>query len=212
MFRLCLVTDRKNIGFGKNLNEAVLESVKGGIEAVILREKDLRSNELYETAVNLRKITKGKCLFLVNSRMDIAKAVSADGVHLNNRSLPIEAVRKVFDGIIGFSCHSVEDVKNAESAGADYVILGPVYYTSSKAKYGKPIGLEVLREARKKTGLHILAIGGIKQDNVSDVVSAGADGIAVVSGIIGSFDIKNSTKDYKDTIYGVLRKKKTHKS
>jgi thiamine-phosphate pyrophosphorylase len=98
--------------------------------------------------------------------------------------------------MIGVSTHSVGEALEAEKDGADFITLGPVYATPSKEKYGKPVGLETLREAKSRTTLPIFAIGGIKPGNVREVKEAGADGIALISAILTAQDITKTTEDF----------------
>lgn len=185
MFKFCVVTDRRLLK-NKKLQDVVKDIIKTGVDAVQIREKDLSSRELFELAINLKKITKNKAELLINDRIDIALAVDADGVHLSVKSMPISYARKLFYGIIGISCHSLKDVLSAEKNKADYVFLGPIYYTPSKSKYGKPLGIDVLKEVREKTKIKIIAIGGINENNVKECINAGADGVAVISSIFAS--------------------------
>ncbi len=128
--------------------------------------------------------------FLINDRVDVALALAADGVHLTRRSLPPRESRELLgpERLIGVSCHSLADVREAEDGGADFVVLGPIFETPSKAAYGPPLTTALLREARATTGLPILAIGGIQVTRVPEVITAGADGIAVISAVMAAPD------------------------
>lgn len=207
MFRFCAVTDRKLLGgkWQRKIINVVRDAIVGGIDAVQVREKDLSSRELFELAMDLRKITKNKALLYINDRIDIALAVKADGVHLGANSMHISYARKLFRGLIGVSCHSVKDVLEAEKNKADYVFLGPIYYTPSKSKYGKPLGIDVLKEVRKKIKIKIIAIGGINETNVKECINAGADGVAVISSIFASDNPKESAKEIRDCFTHVAR-------
>lgn len=196
MFKFCVVTDRRLLG-NKKLGDVIRDIIKTGVDAVQVREKDLSSRELLELAINLRKITERKALLIINDRIDIALAVDADGVHLSVNSMPISYVRKLItkrDFFVGVSCHSIKDIQNAEKNKADYVFLGPIYYTPSKSKYGKPLGIDVLKEVRENTKIKIIAIGGINESNVKECINAGADGIAVISSIFASDNPKESAR------------------
>ncbi len=195
-FKLYLITDRKQTKVP--LTEAVRFALEGGVRAIQLREKDLPVRELLALARELRTITRefGARLF-VNDRVDVAVAVDADGVHLGRESMPAVAVRKIVgDGmLIGVSCHSAEDAWEAETQGADFVTFGPVFETTSKMKYGKPVGLNALAEATKKVQVPVFGLGGIKQDNALRVMLAGAYGISVISAVFASDDIKGAAEE-----------------
>ena len=132
-FSLYLITDRKLIADSSSLTAAVKKALKGGVQAVQLREKDMETRDLLKLAYDMRKVTQehGAQLF-VNDRFDIALAVHADGVHLTQSSMPVEAVRRAVKKklLIGVSTHSMKEARNAEKGGADFITMGPVYRTS----------------------------------------------------------------------------------
>lgn len=193
-FRLYLITDRHQTG-GKPLIEAVEEALRGGLSAVQLREKDLGTRELLSLAYSMRTLTlKQDARLFINDRLDIAIAVDADGIHLGQKSIPPSAVRKLSRKlIIGVSVHGIEEALRAERQGADFVTLGPVFSTTSKLKYGRPIGTETLREVSEAVKIPVLAIGGITHENLPEAIDAGADGVAVISGILAAKSIKAAT-------------------
>jgi|Deesub1362A_J573_1020465.scaffolds.fasta_scaffold00444_4 thiamine-phosphate pyrophosphorylase len=193
-FNLYLITDR-NQTRGKSLIKAVTEALKGGLKAVQLREKDLGTRQLLALAYELRELTlKYDARLFINDRVDIAIAVDADGVHLRQDSIPPYAVKRLSPKlIIGVSTHSLEEALNAEKRGADFITLGPIYPTPSKLKYGKPIGIETLKEVAERITIPLFAIGGIKLENLKEVMDNGADGIAVISAILSAKDIKTAT-------------------
>jgi len=189
-FNLYLITDRQQTG-GMRLIDVVEEALKGGVRGVQLREKDLSSKELYELAYDLRKLTaKYDARLIINDRVDIALAVEADGVHLGLNSMPIHRVRKLLGSnrLIGLSCHNQVNAIMAQENGADFITFGPVYYTPSKANYGQPVGINRLETVSHLLNIPIFALGGIKQENIPEVLAAGASGIALVSAIIASDD------------------------
>jgi thiamine-phosphate pyrophosphorylase len=189
-FRLYLITDRFGCA-GRPLVKVVEEALKGGVKGVQLREKDLPSLDMYELAVEMRRLTRlYGAKMLVNDRIDIAMAVGADGVHLGERSVSPVVARKLLGekGLIGVSCHGVEAAVAAWKGGADFITLGPVYLTPSKAEYGEPLGLSPLAEAAHLVEIPVFAIGGIKPMNVSEPLSAGARGIALISAILSADD------------------------
>ncbi len=178
--RLCYITDRKSLE-PKPLLPLIGEAVQAGIDLIQIREKDLPTRallELVESAVAAAKGTPTR--IIVNDRLDVALAAGAEGVHLGTQSIPPQAVRKrVPEGfLLGVSCHSGEDARQAEAAGADYVVLGPIFETPSKMAYGPPLGLAALREAVSATSIPILALGGINVERARQCLEAGAAGVA----------------------------------
>ena len=195
-FDLYLVTDR-NQTHGRDLLWVLESALDGGVEAIQLREKDLGGRELYFLAEAVRKLTQRyHARLLINDRIDIALAVDADGVQLATHSLPIETARNLLgrQAIIGASTHSLEEAKEAERNGADFILFGPVYFTPSKAVYGSPQGLSALKNVVEKIPLPIYAIGGIKPENIADARCAGVRGVALISAIVGAADPRAATK------------------
>ena len=187
-FTLYLITDRLQAGT-RNLREVVEEALDGGVKAVQLREKDLSSRELYELAYDLKKLTsRYGARLLINDRLDIALAVDADGVHLGNDSIPIYRVRKLLgqQRLIGVSCHNQVNAITAQEKGADFITFGPVFYTPSKAKYGKPVGIDKLENVTHLLDIPVFAIGGVTAANTREVLTAGAAGIALISAIVAA--------------------------
>jgi len=135
-------------------------------------------------------------VFIVNDHADIAKAVDADGVHLGQDDLPLEYGRKVLGGdkLVGISTHSVEQAREAEAAGADYIGFGPLFPTTTKDA-GPHLGTERLRQMRSAVTLPVLAIGGITPDTLVEAMQAGADGVAVISAILSAPDPSAVARD-----------------
>jgi len=174
-------------------------ALKAGVKVIQLREKDLPARELLDMAKWMRDLTREyRAHLVVNDRVDIAIAVEADGVHLGRQGIPVSAVRKITGEklCVGVSTHSFTEAIDAEKDGADFITLGPVYKTPSKLRFGDPVGREVLREAKSRISIPVLAIGGIKQGNVKEVADTGADGIALISAILTSENIKETTEDF----------------
>lgn len=196
-FRVYLITDRKVST--KPLPEAVRLALEGGVRAIQLREKDLPIRELLSLAHELRSITRefGAKLF-INDRVDVAVSVDADGVHLGTRSMPPEGARKVVGKgmFIGVSTHNLEEAKAAEAGGADFITFGPVFETPSKAEYGPPVGLEVIKSLVYEVKMPVFAIGGIHGGNIKQVILSGVAGVAVISAIFSSPDIKTAASKF----------------
>ncbi len=171
--------------------EVISEAVAGGIQAVLLREKDLAPREVLAMASAVREITTDLGVhLLIHDRVDIALATGADGVHLGRLSIPVGEAKRVAPRLlIGVSCHSVHEAVHAEREGADYLFLGPIYETPSKAAFGAPLGLEVLREACQRVAIPILGIGGITAVSVAPVMACGASGVAVMGTVLANLHL-----------------------
>lgn len=194
---LYLITDRKRVPAGRTLYETVESALSGGVRMVQLREKDLPADELYRLAVALKAVTdRYGARLLINDRVDVALAAEADGVHLGEHSLPTGAARRLLGerAVIGRSVHRPEDIATAAAQGADFVTFSPVYFTPSKAAYGAPQGLEALRRACTAADLPVLALGGIRQERIPEVRSAGAAGVALISAVMASADPETASR------------------
>jgi len=169
------------------LHDCIRQSAAAGAGWIQIREKDLDSRSLVELARFAVAETRGSSArVLVNDRLDVALAANAGGVHLGEKSLPLETVTEWrrttgrLDFLIGVSCHSLESARAAERGGADYIFYGPVFATPSKAEFGAPQGTERLREVCASVGIPVLAIGGVNVDNAHECIAAGAAGIAAI--------------------------------
>jgi thiamine-phosphate pyrophosphorylase len=189
-FSLYLITDRAQTA-GRELPAVVADALRGGVRAVQLREKDLPEQELLERARTLRVLTRQfSARLLINSSVEIALAVGADGVHLGKTSRPVGEVRHLLGPglLIGYSAHSVDEAQQAEADGADFITFGPVYYTASKTGYGDPLGVARLADAAQALKIPVFALGGVKKTSVCEVMASGAAGIALISAIIAAPD------------------------
>lgn len=202
---LYVITDR-SLTKGRPLELVVDAALQGGAKAIQLREKDLSARDLYELAQRLLPIVhrRGAAL-LINDRIDLALILPIDGVHLAQSSLPPDEARGLLgpDRLIGVSCHSVHEAIEAQDV-ADFIVLGPLLFTPSKAAYGAPVGLERLREVRRHVALPILGIGGITASNAPRVIEAGADGIAAVSAVMAADDPAGAVRDMLQAVGPVL--------
>jgi thiamine-phosphate pyrophosphorylase len=173
-----------------SLEFLIEESVAGGVDIVQLREKELADGELLARARRVRQLTrKAGALFIVNDRPDIARLCEADGVHLGQDDMPIQEARRIVgaEPLIGVSTHSLELVRRAVMAGANYIGVGPVFPSPTKQFAHFP-GLEFVRTAFEETTLPAFALGGINHENVTEVLAAGAKRIAVSSAICAAND------------------------
>jgi len=168
-----------------------------GVRFFQYRSKTGSRREIYETCLTLAQMAReAGSLFIVNDHADIAAAVGADGVHLGQDDLPLADARKVLGAgaIIGISTHNREQAIAAEQGGADYIGFGPVFPTSTKDA-GRIQGVEAVRLIRDAVQIPLVCIGGINQNNVLDVISAGADAVAVISGILSAPDLAQAAED-----------------
>jgi thiamine-phosphate pyrophosphorylase len=195
-FDLYLVTDR-NQARERDLLWVLEQALDGGVRAVQLREKDLEGKELFNLAEKVRDLcARYHAALFINDRIDVACAIDADGVQLGKTSLPIETARELLGPIrtIGASTHSLEETRDAERQGADFILFGPVYFTASKAAYGAPQGLAALKKIVENIALPVYAIGGIKPENVEEVMNAGSRGIALISAVMAAIDPKTTSR------------------
>lgn len=161
-------------------------AIEGGADVIQYREKAQPTNKMIETARQLRAVCTGAGVSLIiNDRIDVAIAVDADGVHLGQDDFPLGKARQMMGGhaIIGGSADSLEEALDVQASGADYVGLGPVFPTGSKADAGPVTGLEKLARVCRDLDIPVVAIGGIGQANAGEVMAAGAHGIAVISAV-----------------------------
>lgn len=177
--------------------------IKGGVDIIQFRDKISETFEFLKEAEELRSITKNKRIpFIVNDRVDVAKAVDADGVHLGRKDLPIKLARRILgkDFIIGLSCHNLKDVLIAKKSGADYISIGPVFKTPLKPEF-KPIDLGLFKELEEKIKIPVFAIGGINRKNLKKILKIGIKRAAICRGIFLSKNISGETKEIKSILF-----------
>lgn len=196
-YSVYLVTDR-TIAAGRTLVDIVVAAVRGGVSCVQLREKNLPTRQFVEEARNL--ITHLRPLgipLIINDRVDVALACGADGAHLGQNDMHISDARELLGRrkIIGISAESLADAVLAEQEGADYIGISPVFSTLTKADIAEPLGLMGIRAIREKVQLPLVGIGGISAANAAEVIQHGADGVAVVSAIVGADCPETSARD-----------------
>jgi thiamine-phosphate pyrophosphorylase len=183
--RLYPLTDRQLSGLSHA--EQILQLSEGGAALVQLREKVLSPLEFHSEAEAALHVARERGLrIVINDRVDMVMALKADGVHLGQEDIPPSAARRLLGptAIIGYSTHNLKQTQLALQMPVDYIAIGPIFTTSTKQGSDPPVGLDGLRKVRQAVGsIPLVAIGGITADNSEDVLNAGADAIAVISGI-----------------------------
>lgn len=190
-YSIYLVTDDGCLQ-GRALIDCVREALEGGVTLVQYRAKTASSAEMYAEALQLKALCDSfNVPLIINDRLDIAMAVGAAGVHLGQDDLPCAAARRILgeDYLIGVSAHNPAEAKSALQSSADYLGCGAVFGTATKADV-KKLGTEGLTAICKAKGLPVVGIGGVTADNYREVRAAGADGAAIVSGILAQPDIR----------------------
>lgn len=194
-YSIYLVTDDGCLQ-GRALIDCVREALEGGVTLVQYRAKTASSAEMYNEALQLKALCDSfKVPLIINDRLDIAMAVGAAGVHLGQDDLPCAAARRILgeDYIIGVSAHNPAEARAALLCGADYLGCGAVFGTATKADV-KKLGTDGLAAICWKKGLPVVGIGGVTADNYREVRAAGADGAAIVSGILAQPDIRATVR------------------
>ena len=180
---------------------AVDQALANGVTAVQLRAKSLTDRDHFALALAIaERCRRANALFLVNDRVDIALASHADGVHLGASDLPVAVARRLLrnTAIIGYSPETDDEAAQAAGDGASYLGVGPVFSTGSKGDAGEPLGFESLRRRIDLAGIPVVAIGGIKAENVLPIRASGAVGVAVLSAILGAEDPGEATLMLRD--------------
>lgn len=182
---------------GRSNLEVAREILASGVPILQYREKAKKVREMYEECLVLRALTKQSgALFIINDHLDLAMAVGADGVHIGQDDLPLLKVRELVgpDLLIGVSTHSPAQAQAAVENGADYIGVGPLFATHTKIDVCDPVGLEYLDYVVKNLNIPFVAIGGIKEHNLAEVIKAGARTVALVTEIVGNPDIPGKIK------------------
>lgn len=186
----------------KPVLETLQEVIKGGADAVQLREKTMPDSEFLALAKEFRRITsQSKILFVVNDRAEIAKKVGADGLHIGQSDLNIHHARKIigYDRILGVSTHTIVQARKAQQEGADYIGVGPIFPTPTK-DYEPPVGLDYLKEVKREITIPFVAIGAINLENLNEILLAGGLRVAICSAIICSDNVLQTTQSFKSQL------------
>jgi thiamine-phosphate pyrophosphorylase len=195
---LYAVTDRSWLG-EQTLYEQVEEALDGGATFVQLREKELDDDTFLAEAIEIQELCKRyKVPFVINDHVDIARKMNADGVHVGQSDMEAGNVRAILgeDKILGVSAQTVEQAILAEKRGADYLGVGAVFHTGSKAD-ADDVSHETLKAICEAVSIPVVAIGGIGKHNVLELSGSGICGIAVISAIFASEDITSATAELK---------------
>ena len=202
---LVYLVTQENLSAGRSTLDIVDAAIDGGVDIIQLREKDRPASERYAMGMAMRERTAAaEVMFIVNDRVDLAKAVNADGVHLGQSDLPIGVARDQLGStaIIGQSVSTPEEAITAVEDGADYLGVGSIYQTSSKDTEPEKtaIGLDRLSAIRAVVDCPLIGIGGITASNAQAVMDAGATGVAVISEITAANDPVHATKQLSSAV------------
>lgn len=201
-WRLYLVTDRAMCGM-RPVEEVVAAAIRGGVSLVQVREKQLSTRDFIAVARRIRAVTRAAGVpMLINDRVDVALAVGADGVHVGQSDMPPADARRLMgpDALVGLSVETLQDLAASEAEDVDYLGVSPIYCTPTKAELTRAWGLDGLRAVRAMTKRPLVAIGGIHACNASEIIGAGADGVAVVSAICGATDPEKAARELRARI------------
>ncbi|ADE56402.1 MULTISPECIES: thiamine phosphate synthase [Aminobacterium] len=201
MLKLYVIPDRQ-IGAPRTLLEQTEEVLKGGATVIQLRDKQSGGRELLETALAMKRLCYDYNVpLIINDRLDVALAAQADGVHLGQKDLPLEAVRPFLPRgfIVGVSAHTVDQARIALKSGASYIGIGAAFPTGSKED-AHVVGLSRIREIMEAVPIPAVAIGGINEENVAEAMKTGVNGVAVISAIVGAPHIKKAARHFLSLI------------
>jgi len=201
-YDLYIITDQR-ISHGKSHLEVAEAVLAGGATVIQFRDKEMEDSEAIEVCRKIYELTKKKGIpFIVNDRVEVARIVKADGVHLGQEDQSLDFARKILNQnqIIGISVETVEQAIEAEKEGADYLGVGPIYPTATKLDAGRALGVARLKEIKEAVSIPVIAIGGIDEDNLEEVLRAGADGVAVISAVVSAPDITQACRKLKNKI------------
>jgi thiamine-phosphate diphosphorylase len=204
---LYVITDRA-LARGRPLEDIVAAAIRGGATMIQLREKAWPARQIVGIGRRLLEITRPAGVpLIVNDRVDVAMAIDADGVHVGQDDLPVaDARRLVGPGkIVGASAGTVGEAVRAEADGADYVGVGSVFATTTKPDAGDAIGPEAISEIRAAVRIPIVAVGGISAANAAEVIHAGAQGVAVVSAVVGADDVREAARRLAEVVRAARR-------
>ena len=206
-YSLYLVTDRA-LSLGRSNLEVIEAAVSGGVTLVQLREKEASTQEFYQDGLRIKDYLKAAHIpLIINDRIDIALALDADGVHLGQEDMPVDVARKILGPhkIIGVSAFTTEEAVAAESMGADYLGLSPIFVTKTKPELVEEIGIIKISSFKRAVKIPVVGIGSMNQSNAYEAVRAGLDGVAVVSAICSQEDPRAAARALKKEVLRAKR-------
>ncbi len=183
--------------------DCALSLAEAGVRLLQYRNKSAPARQYLESSRKLAEVLLPQGVtFFLNDRPDVAFLAGATGVHVGQDDLEVEQARQIVgrDKLVGVSTHNLEQFERAAASSADYIALGPIFSTSSKANPDPVVGLDLLRKARALTDKPVVAIGGISLERAAAVIEAGADSVAVISGILGALDPAQRARQYIETL------------
>jgi thiamine-phosphate pyrophosphorylase len=192
---LYVILDRQFLG-GRDEMDIAGQIIEGGASVIQLRDKQSKKGELLLVAQKLKELcSQTDVLFMINDYLDLAVAVDADGLHVGQEDLPLPVIRRELpiDKIVGCSVTTLSQATKAQAEGADYIAVGSIFPTATK-KGATVVGVNMLKELKRTISTPLVAIGGINQNNIGEVVSAGADAVAVISAILSEKDVKGAVQ------------------
>jgi len=186
----------ERLSAGRSNLEVLQAVIQGGARIIQLREKEYSARDLYHLALKFRGITaKAGVLLIINDHLDIAMAVEADGVHLGQNDLPVTAARRIApELLVGASTHSLEEARQAQDDGADYVNIGPIFPTKTKEGVEQFLGPDAIRVIAPAIRIPFTVMGGITESNIDEVLAAGARRVALVTAITLAPDISQKVR------------------
>lgn len=193
----------EELSMGRSNIEVVKEMIAAGVKIIQYREKDKKMKDKYSECCVIREMTKeAGVTFIVNDDIDLAMIVQADGVHIGQDDLPLEKVRKLVGDqmIIGISTHCPEEAQQAVVSGADYIGVGPIFKTATKKDVCDPVGFEYLEYVAQNILIPFVAIGGIKINNISEVMKRGTQCVAIITEITTAHDIPERINQIREVI------------
>jgi len=206
-YSLYVLTDA-TLARGRSHEEIVAAALRGGATLIQYREKNATTRQMIEQAARVRDLCRAYGVPLViNDRVDVALAVEADGVHVGPDDMPVALARRLLgrDKIVGASAGTVAEADAAIAAGADYLGVGAIFATTSKADAGEPIGLEGLEQIVRISPIPVVGIAGIHAANAASVIRVGAQGIAVISAVVAAEDVERATRELKNIVLQAKR-------
>jgi len=192
---LYVILDRQFL-VGRDELDIARQIIEGGARVIQLRDKQSKRGELLLVAQKLRELcSQSDVLFIINDYLDLAIVVDADGLHIGQEDLPLPVVRRELpiDKIVGCSVTTLSQATKAQAEGADYIAVGSIFPTTTKRE-ATVVGVDILKELKRTVSTSLVAIGGINQNNVDEVVAAGADAVAVISAVLGEKDVKGAVQ------------------